>query len=340
MRMKACLGLAMAALLTLGACATRYQPMAAAVGPPRWADDAVIAADGYRLPLRDWQPEEAPQAVLLAVHGFNDYSLAFDEAAGIWAGQGILTYAYDQRGFGATEGFGIWPDTATLAEDLRIVAELVRTRHPDLPLVVLGESMGGAVALTAGAAAVPPPVDRYVLVAPGVLDMDTLSDFALAAVWLAENGMGGLWSRSVGTVRRPTDNIEVRRALWLDPLVIKDTRADAVAGLVRLLDAGYDAVARFDAPALVLYGAHEEVVPTAGMRRVIEDLPVDRTRVAVYRHGYHLLLRDFFRRSPIRDIAAWVIDPEAALPSGAEITDRTGALAELGLGPDVSEVLR
>ena len=319
------------ALLVSGGCATRYQPMGAPVAAPHWDADSVIAADGYRLPIRRWGPAEAPQAVLLALHGFNDYSLAFEEPATHWAEDGILTYAFDQRGFGATADAGIWADTETLVADVRTVAQLLRTRHPDVPLVILGESMGGAVALVAGASDDPPPADRYVLLAPGVIDLDSLSGPAHSLLWLAENGLGGVTARGEGVVGRPTDDRATLQALWQDPLVIKDTRADAMAGLVRLLDAAFESVDRFDAPALVLFGRNEEVVPPAGQRRVIEGLPDASTRLAVYPNGFHLLLRDVLRLMPTADIARFVIAPDGPLATSAAVADRQQALERLEL---------
>jgi len=49
------------------------------------------------------------KAVILALHGFNDYANAFDGPGEIWAKEGIVTYAYDQRGFGAAPERGLWP---------------------------------------------------------------------------------------------------------------------------------------------------------------------------------------------------------------------------------------
>ena len=52
------------------------------------------------------------------------------------------------------------------------------------------------------------------------------------------------------------------------------------------------------------------------------DLPPDQGRVAIYPRGYHLLLRDFNQYAVYDDMAAWIRDPKAPLPSGA---DKRGA---------------
>src|SRR5215475_2749500 len=93
--------------LMLFACAPRLQPLGPAVMTPKIDDDKLVMDDGVALPLRHWPAEGKPKAVILGVHGFNDYSHAFEEPAKDWAKNGIETYAYDQRGFGETPYHGL-----------------------------------------------------------------------------------------------------------------------------------------------------------------------------------------------------------------------------------------
>ena len=51
----------------------------------RLTAESVVMADGYVLPMRTWISKGAPTAVVIAMHGFNDYSNAFDDAAGAFA---------------------------------------------------------------------------------------------------------------------------------------------------------------------------------------------------------------------------------------------------------------
>ena len=76
------------------------------------------------------------------------------------------------------------------------------------------------------------------------------------------------------------------RALGRDPLVIKETRVDTIYGLVDLMDAALAAAPRLDAPMLVMYGAHDEIVPRPPIRRFVGALPAEprrRRRLAYYR---------------------------------------------------------
>jgi alpha-beta hydrolase superfamily lysophospholipase len=79
-----------------------------------------------------------------------------------------------------------------------------------------------------------------------------------------------------------------------------------------------EAASRFHAPALFLYGGHDELVPARATAATWRALPPGPVR-AFYPEGYHLLLRDNDRAAPIEDILAWIRDPNAPLPSGADL---------------------
>lgn len=272
--------------------------------------------DGERLPLRVWPAAGPPRAVIIALHGFNDYSIAFDAPAAWWADQGVTTYAYDQRGFGKTAHRGLWPGTARMVADLRIVTEMVTRRHRGAPIYLVGESMGGAVALTALAEA-PLAVDGVVLSAPAVWGRSTMSPLYSATLWLAAHTFPANRLTGRGLKRRASDNDEALRQLSRDPLVIKETRIDAIYGLVDLMDEAMASAARFDTPALMLYGARDEIVPKEAIETMLARHRGPR-RMVLYPDGWHLLLRDLQAAVVWRDILAWIDDPSQRLPSGFE----------------------
>ena len=109
----------------------------------------LVARDGARLPLRVWPADGETRAVIVALHGMSDYSNAFAGPARVWAAQGIATLAYDQRGFGQSANPGIWAGGDAMRADLSDAVAAAHARYPGVPVFALGESMGGAVALTA-----------------------------------------------------------------------------------------------------------------------------------------------------------------------------------------------
>lgn len=311
-------------LLAASACAPRQIEVGPPIVQPDLVDSHITAADGTDLPLTVWRPAGKPRAVILALHGFNDYANAFADPAADWAKQGILTYAYDQRGFGRGRDVGLWAGTETLVSDLEMATKLVAKENPGVPLYVLGESMGGAVVLVAGAEHRLPGAAGVILVAPAVRGRETLNMFDRAGLWFFAHTVPWLAGQPGGRpFHFPSDNKEMLRKYSRDPLVIKDTRIDAVWGLVDLMDAALAAAPKFDLPALIQLGGKDDLIPNSPSKLMVQRLPpapAGYRRVAVYPEGYHMLLRDLHADLPIRDIEFWVLNQHstAALPSGAE----------------------
>ncbi len=267
--------------------------------------------------MRVWSPPGAPKVIVVAVHGFNDYGYAFDRAARAWTDAGVQTYAYDQRGFGATKERGRWAGTDTLVADLRAVSELVAAAHPGTPLYLVGVSMGGAVVMTTMAREADTTVAGVVLVAPAVWGWRTLNPLYRITLWISAHVAPGAKVSGRGLGIKPSDNRDMLIALSKDPLIIKETRVDSVYGLVTLMDEALDAAARLSLPTLVLYGANDEIIPKEPTYRMLRQLTAPH-RVAVYPEGFHMLLRDLQATLVHDDIAAWMADPQAPLPSGQD----------------------
>lgn len=321
------------ALVSTAACAPRVEMPGPASVPPALAEDAAVMPDGYRLPLRAVLPQGKPAAVIVALHGFNDYSNAFKDQAEAWRDRGIATYAYDQRGFGASPGRGLWHSDRALVDDVRAVVSLVRRKHPGVPVTLVGESMGGAVALAAMAVDPAVEADRIVLSAPAVWGRAVMPWWQRWPLWFFSHTLP--WLEVAPRLRvKASDNIEMLRNLGRDPLYIRRTRIDAVHGLVGLMDRAYEGVPRLGpvmnkVPTLLLLGAREDILPGRTVDALVRRMPAHASwRMAVYESGYHMLTRDLNGAVVIEDIAQFALDPTAPLPSGQERRPGTyGALA-------------
>ena len=306
-----------AIILAVSGCAEHLVPPGPAVTPPREMADTFVMPDGMRLPYRSWLPDGDPWAVVLALHGMNDSRDAWEYPAPDLAARGVAVFAPDQRGFGDTAVRGYWPGTAALVDDTRAMAVLLRQRYPDVRLILMGESMGAAVLMCAATAPDPPPADGYVLVAPAVWGRAEMNLFLRAGLWLFANLVPGF--TVTGRFARVTasDNREAIKRLSQDPLTLHETRFDTVRGLVDLMDAALAAAPRFRAPALFLYGGKDELIPDKSTAATWRGLPEGPVR-AFYPAGYHLLLRDHERMTPIDDILYWIRHPDLTLPSGGD----------------------
>ncbi|MFP4129898.1 MAG: lysophospholipase [Halorhodospira sp.] len=331
---RALLPLALLQLSCLPAGALAEPP--AAQRAPGWEAGHIRAADGYRLPYRRWGPEpgagDGPEAVVLALHGLNDYSKGMAYAARYLARHGIATYAYDQRGWGANEDAGLWPGIDPLLDDAAAVIDLLAERYPGTPLYLMGHSMGGAVAMVLMAERSPEPVSGVVLLAPAVWGREAMPWYQRSALRLTARLLPGLELSSEVAGTQPTDDPEIRAMMREDPLIRRTVRADTLAGVTDLMDRALAVAPGLSSRALILYGEQDEVIPpgpTCLMLRRLPEHPSERQRLALYPEGYHMLTRDLQRERVHADLAAWLLDPDGGdLPSGMGVT-RSEAIQRL-----------
>lgn len=304
-------------MLLIG-CAGMSAPPGPVIERPAETADSFVMPDGLALPYRVWLPRGQPAAIVLALHGMNDSRDAWEYPAPDFAAAGIAVYAPDLRGFGATRSRGRWPGTDGLTDDTRAMARLLRSRYPHTRLILMAESMGAAALMVLATEPDPPPVDGYVLIAPAVWGRAEMNLLMRVSLWVADHTVPGMELTGGGLVKvTASDNREALMRLSTDPLTIHATRVDAIKGLVDLMGEALAAAPRFNAPSLVLYGGHDELVPAKATVATWRALPSGPVR-AFYPDGYHLLLRDKDRALPIGDILAWIGDPRVPLPSGAD----------------------
>jgi acylglycerol lipase len=314
-RLFACM---MAAVLLLTGCFAQVAPPGPTTQRPTVTAGTFLMPDGTGLPYRQWLPTTPPVAVVLALHGMNDSRDAWEYPAPALVAGGIAVFAPDLRGFGATASRGIWPGTNGFTADIRVMVRLLQARYPHTRLILMAESMGAAALMVLATEPDPPKVDGYVLIAPAVWGRQEMNIFMRASLWLADHTFPGMVLTGRGFVKvTASDNREALIRLSNDPLTIHETRVDAIKGLVDLMGQALGSAGRFNAPALFLYGGHDELVPPRATAATWRALPAGPAE-AFYPNGYHLLLRDKDRAEPIGDILAWIRDPHAPLPSGAD----------------------
>mgnify|MGYP002853657754 CR=1 FL=1 len=285
----------------------------------RPSDNAFISFDGSPLGLTVWGLDVTdPDYVVVGVHGMNDYAMAFHMAAPYWAERGVRTYAYDQRGFGRSPGRGIWPDEDAMREDLRTAVAVARRDHPNAVISVVGISMGAAVAMSVYGTDDHLDVDRLILSGPGLRGWNAIPLYQQLALRISAHVRPGwIVVPPKGLVKiEPSDNVEMLRRTWSDPLMQRDNRIDQIHGVVSVMNAAHKAAPYLPDNTLFLYGARDIVIPEKGVRQTSKRLP-DHVRTAYYEAGYHMLMRDLQAENVWMDALEFMREPTSDLPSGA-----------------------
>jgi acylglycerol lipase len=277
--------------------------------------------DGAELGLSAWTPpdDQEPWAVVVGLHGMNDYGQAFYLAGPWFAERGVALFAYDARGFGRSPSRGVWGGERLMTEDVYTAVRLARQRYPNAKVAVIGDSMGAATAIAAFGHPEAPPIDRLVLVAPAVWGWSTMPEAYALTLWAGAHTFPWRAVSQPRSVRiTPSDNNEMLRMLGRDPNMIFATRIDALYGLVNLMETAADRAGNLDDDLDIafLYGARDEIIPRPSAYQAARRLPA-HARTAVYANGYHMLLRDLQREVVYQDILTFLQDPRAPFPSQA-----------------------
>ena len=243
------------------------------------------------LELRVWQPPGEPKAVILALHSFGDYSTAFDLSAPDLAADGYQVYSFDQAGFGTRMlADGRWAGEQRLVAEAAGAARRLAERHPDTPLFLLGESLGGAVAMLVASRHPEIPLSGLILAAPAVREGIRLRYGWNVLIASAATLAPGYHLEVERAADDPHLQPAAARRRAEDPLVMHQVRMDAYWGLIQLADSASDEADLIRVPTLLLYGDLDTSVPAVGIQRLRERLG-PRGDYQTFARGPHLLLQ-------------------------------------------------
>lgn len=272
----------------------------ASVNEIRWSLDAhdptaplltggLTASDGATILYRLWPGcTEPPRALVLLLHGACDYSSAYDEIGPLLAKRGFTSIAYDQRGFGASASRGDWRGKKRMMEDVVEVATFLRHRYgEELPLFLVGESMGAAIAVHVAARLSTLRLDGIVLAAPGALAgawrTGVLTMMLRALRWCVPQSAFICERINAGNL---THAAAIR--LLADPMILRMLKPDMLFGLAGLARSATECARDVRVPSLTMVGTQEKVVRIACVRQLHERLAGPKEFVVI-EGGPHLL---------------------------------------------------
>lgn len=105
--------------------------------------EMISSYDNTKLYLNKELPDSC-KAVAVIVHGLCEHQGRYDYFAGLFHKAGIGTYRFDHRGHGRSEGERTYyEDFNELLDDTNVIVDMAISENPDLPVFLIGHSMGG-----------------------------------------------------------------------------------------------------------------------------------------------------------------------------------------------------
>lgn len=262
--------------------------------------------DGAQMFERRWEPDGTPRAHLALVHGFGEHCSRYDHVGRAMSAAGIAVHAFDQRGFGRSPGRRAYiAEYEPLLRDLDAFLELVRGRAGDLPLFIMGHSMGGQV-IALHYLTRKPPVAGIVFSSAFLQFADDVPKALVALSGIVGTLLPWLPVSKVETIDISRDP-EVVRAADADPLSFHGrVLARTGAQFKFAIDHIQARLEEFDKPMYVLHGTDDKLIPVRSSRELYARAGSADKTLKIYEGGYHELWNDLCKDEAIQGIIDWL----------------------------------
>jgi alpha-beta hydrolase superfamily lysophospholipase/thiol-disulfide isomerase/thioredoxin len=298
------------------------------------------SSDQNSAPIQCWSsPLAKPRCCLLCIHGLGLYSGAYQNFGMRMAKHGIITYAIDVRGFGSwmkAQGHQE-VDFPGCLEDVKVALKAIHSANPGLPVFLLGESMGGAIALRA-TSMYPDLVDGLISSVPaGERFKQKKTDLKVALELLTGPNKQHNVGKSV--VQQATQDEKLRQDWANNPLDRMNLSAKELVQFQKFMNENHDAAKEISkTPVLFVQGSEDRLVKPEGTWDLFNEQATElKTFLAV--PSEHLIFEEQQDHSTKFDervaqlVTAWIFAHTAngagVLASQAETRDLLNAINKI-----------
>jgi len=245
---------------------------------------------------------ENPKAIVIIVHGLCEHQGRYDYVVKRFNEFGYGVYRFDNRGHGKSGGEpGYIDDFIYFIDDADLIVELARKEYPNLPIFMLGHSMGGFIAAGYGSK-YPDKLRGQIFSGPATIVLpvfDNLKDvdFDSEPRVKVPNALSKLICRDKEVVKE-YDN---------DPLVLKETN-QKLLGEVFIKGPAWlnENIKNYTYSCLILHGDDDRIViPKAG-QWLYDNVNSKDKELKFYEGLFHEILNEKEKEEVIEDIKNWI----------------------------------
>ncbi len=279
-------------------------------GPVIAESSKLTSADGLTLHFHTWRGPTPPNKVLMVVHGMGGHGAYYAAAiAPYLVPQGTAVYAVDLRGHGLSDGVrGDITDFDLFQLDLEVAMREVRRLHPDLPLFMLGESMGTSIAI------------NYVIDAPAETRPDFLAliacvvaplvkprpDEILRTVYYFVKDRQRVALPTTGREEQGIRDLEFIKVLKSDPLFNRKVSVRFLTKLTGHMRRAHNSPLKLTLPVFIAQGGRDITVNRRRTRAFMDKIAASDKEIHIFPAAFHALLNDPDAPQVRERLVAWM----------------------------------
>ena len=261
-------------------------------------DQTAFAGAAGKIHYGHSEPAE-PTALVVFLHGLGEHIGSYGPMFDTLTAAGIAVWAADHAGHGRSEGERVLVERVdNLLDDAAHLVKLARAQHPDLPLTLVGHSLGASVAALLAAERDVRPA-KLVLAGSSIV---VTGDQGLVA--LLSSGIDPMDLRKdPGELTRDTEYAQYVRE---DPLTWQGgLRPQTLMALAEAAPRLTAAVVKLAMPVLLLHGEDDDLAPVAGAREAARRLP--NARLVTFPLDRHNILNEIDRDEVYRVLIDFIV---------------------------------
>jgi len=264
---------------------------------------------GGRIFVRSWDPQGTPKANLVICHGVNSHGGQYIRAGEEFASRGYAVTTLDLRGRGKSDGERFYVESVDdYVSDVSVAIEHARSRHPELPVYLLGHSAGGVTSTTYS-------LDHQDRIDGLICESFAFRVFAPNFALKVLEGASHILPHA-HVLRLKMEDFS-RDPEWVnelnaDPLTLDEVQPVAtVAALARAGERFEREFDRITLPVFIMHGTADKATRPDGSQQFFDQAGSKDKTLKLYEGYYHDMLNDIGREQVFEDIDRWI---EARLP--------------------------
>jgi acylglycerol lipase len=269
-------------------------------------EETLIASDGLNIFFRSWWPPATARGVVVIVPGFNSHSGYYEWVAEQLTGEGLAVYAVDLRGRGRSDGERFYVEKfAEYVGDVSAVVTLAKSRHPALPVYLLGHSAGGVISCIY---TLDNQSELAGLICESFAFQVPAPDFALAVF----KGLSHVAPHAHVLHLKNEDfsrDPKVVQTMNEDPLISHETQpTQTLAEMVRADERLKAEFPRITLPVMILHGTADKATKPSGSQLFYDTAGSSDKTLKLYDGGFHDLLNDTDKQTVMSDVRRWITE--------------------------------
>ncbi|MBX9692131.1 MAG: lysophospholipase, partial [Cyanobacteria bacterium] len=261
-------------------------------------------------PCLAWIDRSMPtKAVILCVHGLGLHNGTYEAFGKKMSQSGYAVYSIDVRGFGswmAAQGRSLVDFDSCMA-DVKATLEVIHKAHRQVPVFLLGESMGGAIALKA-TSLYPELIDGLVSSVPAGDRFKQGRTSLKVALKLLSGNKDKPFNVGEGVIKQATEKPELRDAWLNDPFARMNLSPRELIQFQHFMNQNHESAKKITTtPVLIVQGCKDHLVRPEGTIELFNQLNTHDRKIVLLPKSEHLIFEEAqFNDDDLKILNEWL----------------------------------